>query len=74
MVLERNETNMPLSKEARERQLKYIQAYDKKNYYRLLVKFRLDADKDLIEFLARTPRSRGTIIKKALKEYMKKAG
>ena len=65
---------MGLSKEAKARQLKYIQEYDRKNYYRLIVKFRLDTDKEILDFLNTNSKPRGTIIKEALKAYMKKAG
>lgn len=65
---------MALSDEAKARKLKYIQGYDRKNYYRLLVKFRLDSDKDLIDYLDTNRRAKGTIIKEALREYIKKVG
>ena len=62
---------MPLSEQARKNQLKYIQQYDKEHYYRLLVKFRHDTDKDILDFMEQCGKRKGTILKEALRFYIK---
>ena len=64
---------MALSEQAKKNKFAYIAKYTKENYYRMLVKFRNDTDKDLIDFL-NSQSSKSDTIKKALREYMKKVG